>query len=296
MAGGGSLWKRVHRQPLAFKLHWLLRLGVVMEYLGHGACGLHTKAAWLPYFRLFGIPDAAAWTLMPVVGSVDITLGIAALLAPCRAVLLYMAVWGCFTAALRPAAGEGIWEFVERSYNYGIPLLFLAMYSRDNARWRWFERLRVPDLRPANCRHLLRGLRAVVVLMLIGHGGFGAFMLKKNLLGFYQSAGFGSLGLPLESVRSGIGFIEIGLGLLAIGAVDPRFFTFLFAWKFGSELLYPISGASMACWEVVERGGSYVAPLAVVCLLRYLAEPEHRTCCASGSVTRTATGAGADLT
>ena len=282
MAGGGSLLNRFRRQPLAFKLHWLLRVGVVLEYVGHGACGVHTKAAWLPYFRLFGIPETAAWNLMPVVGSVDIALGIAALLAPCRAVLLYMAVWGCFTASLRPAVGEGIWEFVERSYNYGIPLLFLAMYSGSRERWRWFERLRVPVFGPAKGRQLLRGLRAVVVLMLVGHGGFGAFMQKTNLLGFYQAAGFGSLGLPLESIRAAIGLVEIGLGILAIGAVDPRFFAFLFAWKLGSELLYPISGASMACWEVVERGGSYVAPLAVICLLRYLAEPEPQACCASG--------------
>src|SRR5256885_13448101 len=36
-------------------------------------------------------------------------------------------------------------------------------------------------------------------------------------------------------------------------------------WKVGTELLYPIAGASW--WEFIERGGSYGAPLALAVLL-----------------------------
>jgi hypothetical protein len=61
----------------------------------------------VPYFTLFGFPEPWAWTLMPVVGSIDITLGVLAFIAPTRAGLLYMAWWGLFTASLRPLAGEG---------------------------------------------------------------------------------------------------------------------------------------------------------------------------------------------
>jgi hypothetical protein len=111
-------------------------------------------------------------------------------------------------------------------------------------------------------------LRTVVGLMLVGHGGFGAFMAKPNLLSFYQAVGFDRAGYPLETLRTGIGFFEISLGLTALRLASPTFLGFVFLWKVGSELLYPISGANMGCWEFIERGGSYVAPLALLCLTR----------------------------
>jgi len=95
------------RHTPEWTLHWLFRLALCAEFVGHGAFGVMTKQAWVPYFTLFGFPEAWAWTLMPVVGSVDITLGVLALVAPTRAGLLYMAWWGLFTASLRPLAGEG---------------------------------------------------------------------------------------------------------------------------------------------------------------------------------------------
>ena len=34
--------------PLERQLHWLLRLGVIGCFIGHGAYGLLTKEAWCP--------------------------------------------------------------------------------------------------------------------------------------------------------------------------------------------------------------------------------------------------------
>jgi hypothetical protein len=34
--------------PLERKLHWLLRLGVVGCFIGHGVYGVLTKEAWVP--------------------------------------------------------------------------------------------------------------------------------------------------------------------------------------------------------------------------------------------------------
>jgi hypothetical protein len=95
------------RQTREWTLHWLFRVALCAEFVGHGVFGVMTKQAWVPYFTLFGFPEAWAWRLMPVVGSLDITLGLLALLAPTRAGLLYMACWGFLTALLRPLAGEG---------------------------------------------------------------------------------------------------------------------------------------------------------------------------------------------
>src|ERR1700738_467384 len=107
-------------------LYWMLRVASAAEFIGHGAFGIMTKAAWVPYFGVVGIPPELAWILMPVIGTVDITLGIVVgLVRPARVLLLYMATWGLLTATIRPLAGEPIWEFVERVPNWAIPLVFL---------------------------------------------------------------------------------------------------------------------------------------------------------------------------
>lgn len=254
-----------------WKLHWLLTLGVFLEFVGHGACGVATKAGWLPFFRVFAIPEAAALKIMPVVGWVDITLAMLALFSPRRVLFLYLAAWGCFTALLRPAAGQGWWEFIERAYNYGGPFALLYLHGLGTDRQSWFARLRnVPQLSAERSQTLLWILRPVIALMLIGHGGFGPFMAKVNLLGFYQAAGLGVFGLSLETVRAGLGFVEIALGVAALFAVRPAFFVGVCAWKLATESFYLVAGAPLACWEVVERGGSYVAPLAAILVLARL--------------------------
>jgi hypothetical protein len=106
-------------------VHWILRLAVFAEFVGHGAFGILTKEAWLPYFAVVGIPEAVAWRLMPVIGTMDIVLGILTLFRPMPAALLYMTIWGTWTALLRPFTGEGWWEFLERAGNFGVALTFL---------------------------------------------------------------------------------------------------------------------------------------------------------------------------
>jgi len=270
-----GLWHGFAGRRIEWKLHWLLTLGVFMEFVGHGACGVATKSGWLPYFHVFAISDSFAWRLMPLVGSVDIALGVLALLSPRRALFLYMATWGCFTALLRPAAGQGWWEFIERSYNYGVPFTLLFLHGFGTDRKSRFSPLRtVPKLSAQQTRTLIWLLRGIIALMLIGHGGFGAFMAKANLVGLYQAAGLGVLGLPLETFRAVLGFFEIALGISALFAVRPSFFIGVCAWKVIGEALYLVAGAPLACWEVVERGGSYVTPLAAILVLSMLCEKD----------------------
>jgi hypothetical protein len=108
-------------------IHWLLRLACVCEFVGHGAFGIITKAAWVPYFGVIGIPPSIAYMLMPVIGTIDISLGILVFFQPVRAALLYMATWGLLTATIRPLAGEPIWEWLERAPNWGVPLALLYL-------------------------------------------------------------------------------------------------------------------------------------------------------------------------
>ena len=121
-------------------LYWLLRIACAAEFVGHGAFGIMTKAAWVPYFDVVGIPPELAWKLMPVIGTVDITVGlVVGLIRPARVLLLYMATWGLLTATIRPLAGEPIWEFVERVPNWAIPLVFLLIRGFGRSKREWLS-------------------------------------------------------------------------------------------------------------------------------------------------------------
>jgi hypothetical protein len=257
-----SLFDLAARHTPEWHLHWLFRLALCAEFVGHGAFGVMTKQAWVPYFTLFGFPEAWAWTLMPVVGSVDITLGVLALVAPTRAGLLYMAWWGLFTASLRPLAGESGWEMLERAYNFGVPFLLLWVHGMGTTARSWFSVLtEMPRLTVARAQHAQWVLRGIMAGMLIGHGAFGLMMGKANLLRFYDAAGFGGFGVPLPSVSAAIGWFEMLLGALCLQATWPAFFLFVGAWKLGTEFLHVPAQAYGAWWEVLERGSSYAAPL-----------------------------------
>ena len=257
-----SIIDKVARQTLEWKIHWLFRLALFCEFVGHGAFGVLTKQAWVAYFTLFGIPEAWGWRLMPVVGSVDIVLGTLTLVAPIRAALLYMTIWGFFTALLRPLAGEGWWEFFERAYNFGVPGLMLWMHSAGTTCNTWFTVITdIPRLTVARAQQYQWALRGIMASMLIGHGGFGLVMGKQNLLRFYAAAGFGVFGVPLPTVSALLGGFEMLLGVGCLVAQGTTFFLFVFLWKLGTELLYVPAQAYGAWWEVMERGSSYAAPL-----------------------------------
>src|SRR5258708_8502941 len=75
-------------------LYWMLRVACAAEFIGHGAFGIMTKAAWVPYFGVVGIPPEVAWKLMPAVGTLDVSIGLlVGIVRPVRVVLLYMFVW-----------------------------------------------------------------------------------------------------------------------------------------------------------------------------------------------------------
>ena len=42
--------------PMRRRVRWCLRIGAAACFIGHGAFGIITKAAWLPYFAVVGIP------------------------------------------------------------------------------------------------------------------------------------------------------------------------------------------------------------------------------------------------
>ena len=255
------------------KIWWLLRLGVCLEYIGHGAFGIITKAGWLPYFAVWGIPENWAWRIMPIVGTMDIVLGILAFFAPRKSLLLYMAAWGLMTACLRPLAGEPISELFERSYNYCVPLAAFLAIAWDVKSHGWWHRVKnVPTLTKKHWGWLKILLQVAIAVYLIGHGAFGAFDAKAGLVEQYNATGISALFGSTQTALSVIGWFEIVLGILVLFAPIAPLLFFICFWKIATESLFIWSGAFYGGFEFIERGASMVAPLALYFIILILKE------------------------
>ena len=109
-------------------IEWVLRISVAGEFLGHGIFALQGKKDWIGWFANFGISDQGVATqLLFIVGIMDIVLAILILIKPVRIALLWMVFWGFWTALIRPIVGMPVWDFVERSANWGAPLALLLL-------------------------------------------------------------------------------------------------------------------------------------------------------------------------
>jgi len=195
---------------------------------------------------------------------VDITLGVTALVFPFRALLGYLTLWTLFTALLRPAAGQGWWEFLERAGNYGPPLAFFVIARAQ--RHRWFERIEVRALSSETLRGIAGVLKASIALLLLGHGGLALFQEKKILLDHWRS-----LGVPAgQTFLHALGAAEIVVAVAVFLRPSRALLLSIAYWKIATELLYPVSGHLRDGWEWVERGGDYVAPFALLCVLALL--------------------------
>ncbi len=107
--------------------HTILRIAAAMCFIGHGAFGIITKPVWCNYFAVFGIGHDTAYHLMPIVGTLDILLGLSLLVYPTAAAAGWLVIWGVVTALLRPLSGEPFAELIERAGNYGAPLALLLL-------------------------------------------------------------------------------------------------------------------------------------------------------------------------
>jgi hypothetical protein len=239
-------------------VYWSLRVAAAACFIGHGAFGVITKAAWVPYFGVVGIPEAWAWKLMPIVGTVDIAAGISVLLSPRPAVLLYMAIWATWTALLRPLSGDSAFETIERAGNYGVPLALLLMAGWPRDLNAWFRHL-APSLTTADPAVIARILAVTTSMLLFGHGALAAVDAKPLL-----ASHFALIGLPPGAITRA-GWAEMAVAVLVMVRPGPALLLAIVAWKMVTESLYPMSGTPI--WEFIERAGSYAAPLALALIL-----------------------------
>jgi hypothetical protein len=251
------------------RIHWALRISAAFCFIGHGAFGILTKTAWFPYFAVAHIPPNIALKLMPLIGTMDITMGTLTLISPRQFPLVFMTFWAAWTALLRPLAGVATeamwWEFLERAGNFGVPFAFLIMSGFPQEKNALWEEIREPQLNQQTVSRLITILKWTTAFLLIGHGGFGAFKQKPMLIDQWASIGLPGSGLDPVLFITLIGGFEIFLGLFVLIRPLRPLLILIAAWKIMTEMLYPISGTSI--WEFVERFGSYGAPVALYLLL-----------------------------
>lgn len=244
-------------------LEWTLRVGAFLCFLGHGAFGIMTKEAWVPLFSAANIGSDTAFRLMPLIGTADILLASLALVQPRAALLLYMTIWAIWTAALRPLSGMPVWEMLERGGNYGVPLslLLLAEVSRE---WRsWLKPAEMRSLSRSLLLRLRLALAITTALLLVGHGAL-AIQQKPEIVSHYAL-----LQLPVAAslLAQASGWLEIVVAGVVLWRPTVGLCVVVLVWKLATESLFLFAGAPV--WEVVERGGSYAAPLALAFVLQH---------------------------
>lgn len=247
------------------RLFFWLRFSLLGCFVGHGFWGLVTKKGWIPFFEVFFIDSSTAFALMPLVGIMDIMVGIIAFVYPTRALLLWASFWTLFTAALRPSAGMGMSEFFERAGNFGVPLLFLGLYGIPSTfHYRqWFTKLKpLSDLTFFQGYFLECLMRLSLLSLLVGHGGLCVFMKHQVV-----ARNLSILGITEVYGLQYFGLFEIALGLVA--CLKPRLswiLPFVCVYKLTFELLFPVAGVPMDIFETIERMGDYIIP---IILLQY---------------------------
>ena len=240
----------------------VLRVATAMCFVGHGAFGVMTKHAWVPYFAVAGIGAPTAYRLMPLIGVLDISLGATILFRPTRAALAYMTGWAVWTAVLRPLAGQGFAECLERAGNYGVPAALLFASSCSWGPGGWFSAIGEPSLDAPTRERVLLALRLTTAALLMGHGILAA-RGKPLLVAQWIALGAGT---GAGTIAAAQGWLEVATALAVLAAPSAALLLVVFLWKVATELLFPITGAPI--WEFVERGGSYGAPLALAMLTR----------------------------
>ena len=251
-------------------IYWIFRIAVAAEFIGHGAFGIITKESWIPYFNLFGVDRETGFQIMPLVGSIDISLGILALFVPIRAMLLWMTFWGLFTATIRPLSGENWFELPERTYNFLIAFSFLYLSGFPTKIKDWFTPLwpsKIPSFTRPKAHTLGIILRITIAGMMIGHGGYGAIVQKEVYINHWASIGITSNVVDPMTFIIAVGIMEIAIGIAVFIKPFYSLLGFIFAWKLLTEFLFPMSGTPIFEW--IERGGSYAAPLALIFIMSF---------------------------
>lgn len=129
----------------AKKIEWILRVAIAGEFIGHGVFAIQGKKDWIGWVQQFGqnfgVGDLGlAGQLLFLIGLIDVIVALAILFRPCQWLLLGAAIWGFWTALVRPLVGLPVWDFIERWANWGAPLALFYLRGGLPKNWReWWR-------------------------------------------------------------------------------------------------------------------------------------------------------------
>ena len=107
-----------------------------------------------------------------------------------------------------------------------------------------------------------------IALLLIGHGGFGAFQQKNMLITHFYSAGMSFDIIDPYTFITYFGWFEILLGISIMISLSRVLIIFILIWKVLTELLYIVNGPVFwGILEFIERWGDYGLVLALFYLV-----------------------------
>ena len=232
---------------MATTIFWILRVSAATNFIFHGLWGVLGRESWLRFFAFAGIGEEAAYPLMALIGIVEIAAGLVVLFMPvrfmpARAALLFMVIWGVWTAELRPLTGSAWWYFLETTAYYGPPLALLLWVGWGKSIKDWFRGVTTPALTQNKIEIIKWTLRLTIGAYLITHGAYGAIEGKLFLIGHFASVGLpGPLTDP-ESFLFAIGVFEMALGALVLISPMWPILVIVVVWKVFTELLFVTSG------------------------------------------------------
>jgi len=302
-----ALWLATGRTQdisVATTIYWILRLACGINFISHGIWGVLGKAAWLKLFAVANIGPDAAYPLMFVIGVVDIAAGLVVLFAPARfapvrVAILYMVIWGTWTAMLRPLSGSAWWYFFERSHNFGPPLALLLYTGWGSSIKDWFKGVATPALTQGKIEQIKWVLRLTIGMFMIAHGGYGAIQGRAHLIGHFASVGLPGPLMDPETFLIATGVFEMVLGALVLISPMRPILLVVLAWKVFTESLFTTSGLpasehhqALYIFETLERSGMYGAPAALFILMGHKTSPERLEPAPAPAVLRAATEPG----
>ena len=271
----------------------IFRISIFMTMAGHGFHGIFKggKQGWLQFFAGpdamigFNLFEPHAWTIMPIIGIVDILIGLYILIRPSRYALLHAGLWAFVTAFFRPladatglAGGHLLSGLLERTYNFGpaLILLSLSLYGTDvlsalnTFKGFFVERVRFPRIQVREAVAVRDVLALLISIALVGHAIYclvdGSGTVGRHLVAFGHDkvAGLQVLGV-LQLVAAALVLIGRRCSVIVAGVL---------AVTLGVEFLYIgdiIAGHGhylTAIFEIIERGGKYMIPVAILVLNR----------------------------
>jgi len=115
----------------------LLRVGVSFTFLGHGILALGINESWVSLITAYGFGAETARNILPVIGYMDLLVSLILLFYPNRATLMWAIIWSFAASMSYLISGQKIWEFIERTSNWILPLALLLLMGFPK-KWKEF--------------------------------------------------------------------------------------------------------------------------------------------------------------